>query len=561
MSDDYSPQAPPEAQVRMGRGFSIIWVVPIIALLIGGGLFYKALQEKGPVITITFPDAEGLEAGKTAIKFKDVEVGKVAGIALLPDLSGVEVTAEMKHSSEAYLTDKTQFWVVRARVAAGEVSGLGTLFSGAYIGCSPSKEGLAQRSFKGLVKPPVLTTGMPGRHFVLVARNLGSLDIGSPVYYRGIKVGQVVDYEFDEAKDAVLIRVFVHAPYHDKVFAKTRFWNAGGIDLSLDATGVKINTQSLVSIMLGGIAFDLQEYAQPGETARDDAQFKLYEDHDSSKQESYAVKTYYLMYFDESVRGLSPGAPVEIKGIKIGEVVRIELLYDQQKYDFSIPVLVMIEPERMNALITDKGNVLRGEKMEASIEDNFTDTHGVMRPQRLVDKGMRAQLKTGNLLTGQLYIDLDFHEKVEPVKLRIENGYVVFPTVAQPFERILQRVENILGQFEKVKFGDLGSDLKGTMNEIQLLLKSIRTITEDLGQKTMPQVNTETLPRLNGAISDLRRTLEGMDQTLGPDSALNYNVQRLSEEFVMTIRSLRSLVDYLERDPQALILGKEGEKK
>jgi paraquat-inducible protein B len=250
MSEEHSPQALPQAQVRKGRGFSIIWVVPIIALLIGGGMLYKAMKEKGPVITITFPDAEGLEAGKTAIKFKDVEVGKVVAISLLPDLSGVEVTAELKHNSEAY-----QFWVVRARVAAGEVSGLGTLFSGAYIGCSPSKEGLAKRSFTGLVKAPVLTAGLPGRHFVLVAKSLGSLDIGAPVYYRGIKAGQIVDYNFDETLDAVLINVFINAPYHDKVFADTRFWNAGGIDFSMNATGVKVDTQSLVSIMIGGIAF------------------------------------------------------------------------------------------------------------------------------------------------------------------------------------------------------------------------------------------------------------------------------------------------------------------
>jgi paraquat-inducible protein B len=329
----------------------------------------------------------------------------------------------------------------------------------------------------------------------------------------------------------------------------------------MNATGVKVDTQSLVSIMIGGIAFDLQEYAQPSEAAKEETQFQLYPDRDSSKQESYGLKSYFLMYFDESVRGLSPGAPVEIKGIKIGEVVRIELLYDLRKYDFRIPVLVMIEPERMNALVTADGKVLRGDKMEETIGGTMTESHGIMRPQRLVDKGMRAQLKTGNLLTGQLYIDLDFHEKVEPEKLRIDNGYMVFPTVPQPFERILQRVENILGQFEKVKFGDLGSDMQSTMEEVQLLLASIRTITDDLGKKTLPQVNTETLPRLNAAINDLRQTLDGIDQTIGADSALNYNVDRLSEEFILTIRSLRSLVDYLERDPQSLILGKEGEKK
>ncbi|MBW2476977.1 MAG: MCE family protein, partial [Deltaproteobacteria bacterium] len=202
----------PEAQIQTKRSFSVIWVVPIIALLIGGGLVFKALSEKGPTITIKFETAEGLEADKTKIKFKDVEVGKVVSIDLLDDLSGVVVKAEMSKEAEPFMTENTRFWVVRARVAAGEVSGLGTLFSGAYIGCSPSSEGKKQKHFTGLEKPPVLTEGLPGRHFVLEAETLGSLDIGAPVYYRGIKVGQVVQYDFDEQAEAVLIKVFINDP-------------------------------------------------------------------------------------------------------------------------------------------------------------------------------------------------------------------------------------------------------------------------------------------------------------------------------------------------------------
>jgi len=561
MSEEYSGNQPPMAQVQTGRGFSIIWVIPIIALLIGGWLAYKAMHEKGPEITITFADADGLEAGKTTIKYKDVEIGKVTAISLLPDLSGVEVTAEMKRNSESYLTDKTQFWVVRARVAAGEVSGLGTLFSGAYIGCDPSSEGLAKRSFNGLEKPPVLTGRLPGSHFLLRSKTLGSLDVGSPVYYRGIKVGKVVEYDFDANAESVLIKVFVNAPYHKHVYENSRFWNASGFDFSMDSTGIKVDTESLVSIMLGGIAFDLQEYADPGQPATEKTTFDLHKDHESSKKESYAIKSYYLMYFGQSVRGLSVGAPVEIMGIKIGEVVKIELTYDLQNNDFRVPVLVMIEPERMNALITEEGKVVHGEEMDQTIEGDFNQKQGVMRPQRLVDKGMRAQLKTGNLLTGQLYIDLDFHKDATPAKIEIEEGYLVFPTIPEPFERILQRVENILKQFEQLKLDKLSQDVGTTVKDLQELLQQLSVLMEAVNTKTMPEINKNTLPKINDSLDELRNTLAGIDQTLGSDSALNYNTKRLGEEFSLTIRSLRSLIDYLERDPQALILGKEGEKK
>jgi len=561
MSEEYAGSQPPEAKVQTGRGFSIIWVIPIIALLIGGTLAYKAMHEKGPEIIITFPDADGLEAGKTTIKYKDVEIGKVTGISLLPDLMGVEVKVEMKRDTEAYLTDKTLFWVVRARVAAGEVSALGTLFSGAYIGCDPSKDGLALRRFKGLEKPPVLTGRLPGGHFLLRSKTLGSLDIGSPVYYRGIRVGQVVEYDFDNTAESVLIKVFVKAPFHRNVYENSRFWNASGVDFSMDSGGVKMDTQSLVSIMLGGVAFDLQEYAEPGKPANEKTAFGLYKNQEDSKKESYAVKSYYLMYFDESVRGLSPGAPVEIMGIKVGEVVKIELTYDMQQNDFRVPVLVMIEPERMNALITEDGKVVKGQEMDETIEGGFNQQQGVMRPQRLVEKGMRAQLKTGNLLTGQLYVDLDFHKDAPSAKIRIEQGYLVFPTIPEPFERILQRVENILKQFEQLKVDKLGQEVGAAVKDLQELLKKLSTMAEAVNSETLPDINKKTLPKINESLDELKKTLAGIDQTLGADSTLNYNTRRLADEFSMTIRSLRSLIDYLERDPQALILGKEGEKK
>ncbi|MDH3809003.1 MAG: MlaD family protein [Desulfuromonadales bacterium] len=451
----------PEAKVQTKRSFSIIWVVPIIALLIGGWLTFKAMSEKGPEITITFETADGLVAGKTSVKFKDVDVGKVTKLELNDDASGVVATVEMTNNASSYLTDKTQFWVVRATVAAGEISGLGTLLSGAYIGCNPSTEGKKQTHYKGLEKPPILTADLPGRHFVLKSKELGSLDLGSPIYYRGIKVGQVVDYDFDETAEAVLFKVFIRDPFHKKVTDNTRFWNASGVDFTMDATGIKMDTQSLVSIMLGGVAFDLPEHAQQGEQAEEDKDFLLYEDRDASNEVTYNIKQYYLMYFNQSVRGLSPGAPVEILGIKVGEVVKVELLFDQTTLEFLIPVLVYFEPERLNLLITEEGKVARGTAKAEEIEATQKDKQGRnMVVKELVARGFRAQLKTGNLLTGQLFVDLANYPDAPPKELMTEQGYTVFPTIPAPFEQIVNRVDNILKKFEKVPFDKIGMDLQ-----------------------------------------------------------------------------------------------------
>ncbi len=537
----------PEARVQTRRSFSIVWVVPILALLIGGWMTLKALSEKGPEITISFETADGLEANKTAVKFKDVDVGKVTKIELNHDRSDVIVTVEMTPDAESYLTDKSEFWVVRAKVAAGEVSGLGTLLSGAYIGINPSTKGKRTQHYKGLEKAPILTAGLPGRHFILESKTLGSLDLGSPIYYRGIKVGQVVDYNFDEHAEAVLLKVFISDPFHKKVRTNTIFWNASGIDFSMDATGLKMDTQSLVSIMLGGIAFDQRKHELPFEQAEEDQEFLLYENQESSNEVTYNLRLYFMMYFEQSVRGLSPGAPVEIKGIKVGEVISVELQFNKKTLDFLIPVLVYIEPERLHALVTDEGKVVRGDAKEMNRGESLLQT------RMMIEKGYRAQLNTGNLLTGQLYIDLAYYPDAPVAEARQENGYTVFPTTPAPLEQLASRLDNILEKIEQVQFGKIGFELQSSIEALTKTLNEVKLMTGN--------INQETIPKISAALDSMNNTMTAIETTLGPDSALNYGARQVTSELSLAIRSLRSLLEYLERDPQALILGKEGDQK
>ena len=535
----------PEAIVRTKRSFSIVWVVPLVAILIGGWLAFKALSEKGPTITIKFLTAEGLEAGKTKIKHKDVEVGQVGNIALSKDLTHVVVTAELVHGAETWLTENTKFWVVRARVAAGEVSGLGTIFSGAYIGMEPSKEGKKSRAFKGLEIPPVLTAGLPGRHFLLRAERLGSLDVGSPVYYRQIKVGQVVAYKLDEDRIAVNIEVFIHAPHHRSVHKNTRFWNAGGLDVTVDADGIRVDSESFVTMMVGGVAFDTPANVEPGELAEEGAVFSLYENRQSIYERTYVQKSRYLLHFSGSVRGLSRGAPVEFRGIRVGEVIDVTLEYNEEQVELRIPVVIELEPER----ITYVGK-LTMEKEK--------------RLERLVRKGLRAQLKTGSLLTGQLLVDLDFHPEAPEAHIVFGGPYPEIPTIPRPLEEITMSLAQIVEKIEKLPLEEIGNDLRDTLRGTERIVNStelreaVQALKETLEQtqRLTASLNTEVMSRVNASLEHLERTLAGAESMVSPDSALQHELKKALQEVGDAARAIQNMTDYLERHPEALIRGK-----
>ena len=535
-SGSRNPSSTPEAIVRTKKGFSfsIVWLVPVVAALIGGWLVYKAFSEKGPTITITFETAEGLEAGKTKIKYKDVEVGQVESIDLVKDLSHVIVTAELNKGATPYLTENTRFWVVRARVAAGGVSGLGTIFSGAYIGIDPGKPGKQARSFKGLEIPPVITTGLPGAHFMLEAETLGSLDIGSPVYYRQIKVGQVVAYDLEKEGKAVDIKIFIHAPHHQVVHQNTRFWNASGLDVAVDASGIRVNTESFVTLMVGGIAFDTPTNLEPGTPAEEGAIFKLYESREKIFEKAYAERKPWLLHFDGSVRGLAVGAPVELQGIKIGEVTDITLEFDQQKMAFRIPVLVEVEPERIKFIARETEPSPLDRKRGMNI---------------LVEKGLRVQLKTGSLLTGQLLVSLDMYPDAPPAKINWDGRYPELPTIPTPMEEITRSVTRIVEKFEKLPLEQIGKDLRDTMAHLSK--------TSDDLQKLVQYLDSRVVPAANATLEQTQKTLIKVDRLLNADSPTGHELKRALGELADAARNISILMDYLERHPESVVFGKE----
>lgn len=550
-----APSEPiPEAVVRRG-GVSLVWLIPLLAVAIGVWLAVKTIAERGPTIQIEFKTASGLAAGQTKVKFKDVDVGQVTAVDVSADLKTVIVTAELKHVFADFLTENTRFWVERPRVSASGISGLETLLSGAFIALDPVTDGRQRREFKGLEEPPLFTTSEPGRRFVLRAPTLGSLNIGSPVYYRQIQVGQVAGYALDPDGQAVSIEVFVSSPHDALVSPQTRFWNASGIDFSLSSAGIKVDTLSLLSVLIGGVSFDTPETiaATPlgsGDPAQapgeEEWHFPLYSSRADAYAKTYARKERYLLFFDGSVRGLAIGAPVLLKGIDLGRVLDVQLQFGVEDAQFRLPVLIEIEPDRI------------------AILGDLDELGGRRMVERLVETGLRGQLKSSSLLTGDLYVDLDVYPEAKPALVARHGDYEVIPTLPAQLEALTTQIANILDKLERIPLDRIGEDLSQTAAGANALINSPelkRTLVELEGalagaRATAEQLNDRIAPELALTLQQTAATLKATSATMSENSALSIEMRRMFQEVSTAARSVRLMADYLERHPEALLKGK-----
>lgn len=535
-----SPGLPQPARKRRARWLpSLVWLIPIVAAVVGISLLVNTLTSRGPDITVTFRTAEGLTPGKTAVRYKDVDIGLVKSVRLASDRSHVLASIELTKDAENFAVKDTRFWVVRPRFAISGVSGLETLLSGAYIGVDAGKSSESRRSFTGLEVPPVVTADASGRQFVLRAQDLGSLDIGSPVYYRRVPVGQVVAYQLEPNGRDITLRVFVNKPYDKLVTADTRFWHASGVDLKLDAGGLKLSTQSLVTVLLGGVAFQAPDNTSAHEAAAENTQYLLASDQaEAMKEPEELAPTLAVLNFDQSVRGLSPGAPVDFRGVIVGQVRSIGIEYQRDKKAFRMPVVVELYPSRMGFRERDVADEARKRTIV----------------QALVKRGMRAQLRTGNLLTGQLYVALDFFPKAPPAKdIDLDAPMPEFPTTPGTFDELQAKLGDIVNKIDKVPFEQIGQDARTAIVSMNKMLET--------ADKLVAQLNGDVAPQVLAALQDARKTLTAANGTLASDAPLQQDTRRMMQELTRTAVSLRALTDYLERHPEALLRGKAEDKR
>ena len=550
-----------EPLVRERNVPSLIWLIPILTAIIGGWLIVHTFSDRGPLVTITFRTADGIEVEKTRIKYKSLNIGVVEGVSFSPDFSKVEVRARLNKDAGNFLRRDTRFWVVRPTLSARGISGLGTLLSGAFIELEPG-EGAPQSLFVGLESPPVLHADAAGKRITLLARQLGSVERGSSLIYQGIPAGEVLGYEMANDTRNVLIHAFIKAPYDGLLRSNTRFWNGSGIDLSVGPDGLRLKTESLQSLLFGGIGFDTPDGQDAGVEDISGLVFTLHDDLKSIKDELYTNKIRYVLYFEDSVRGLAVGAPVEFKGIKVGSVLDVRLDYDERNSSFRIPVLIEIEPER----IADRGQLMKRSPKEAF--------------QVLVKRGLRARLQTGSLLTGQLYVDLDMQPKA-PLRLaKVNRPEPELPTIrGSGMEQAVASVGAIVSKLDQIDFAGIGAELHGTLKGTNTLvnepalqssltdlaasLASLRGILRVVDSRAEPITSNleQALLSARDTLDKTKATMTLVDGVIAPDAPMYHHALRLVEELTNTTRSLRYLIDMLERNPQALILGKKPEKQ
>jgi paraquat-inducible protein B len=530
---EQKPDAPelPEAVVatRSRWRMQLVWLVPIVALAIGGWLAVKAVLEQGPTITISFKTGEGLEAGKTKIKFKNVDVGIVKTVTLSPDSKRVVATADITKDATKLLRDDTRFWVVRPRISGGTVSGLSTLLSGSFIGMDVGNSDKARRGFVGLEVPPVLSSDVPGREFILKSNDMGSLDVGSPIFYRRLQVGQIADYRLDPDGKGVTLRAFINVPYDRFVKRDTRFWHASGMDVVVDTNGVRVRTQSLVSIIVGGLAFETPDdsLAQPAAAAN--TEFTLFEDQAEALKRHDRIVEPYMVNFTESVRGLTVGAPVEFRGIVVGQVTGIYTRFDPVSRQLSIPVEFNLFPERFTS------RYQRGKKGGRLTE------HPHQLADLLVEHGLRAQLRTGNLLTGQLYIALDFFPGAAKAKVDWASNPPELPSTPGALQSLQDSMTRLMARLNTIPLEAIGKNTQETLASANALLL---------------RLDAEVLPQADSTIAAAHAALDSANNALRPGSAIQQNTSDAMQELARTAAAFRTLADYLERHPESLIRGK-----
>jgi paraquat-inducible protein B len=562
------PPPPPtplaEAVLHQRPRFQLIWLIPAVALLVAGYLAWDTIRSRGPMITLSFPTADGLQAGQTKVRHKAVELGTVQSITLSDDLSHVNVRVQMRREAIPELTDKARFWVVRPRLSGGNVSGLDTLLSGAFIELDPGSpeqmaEGQPRRAFEGLDDPPAVRSDEPGTTYVLQASRIGGITTGSPVLYRDEVVGEVLRWAFGPQGQGFFITIFVRKPYDSFIHEASQFWNGSGVTLDLGADGISVRLGSLQALLTGAVAFDTDGDARTTPVSKPGATFHMYRNQPGAAAAGYKRRLTFATRFRGSVRGLALGAAVEMYGITIGTVTGVKLQFDPAGKDSFVEVRFEIQPERILAA------------SEIDSENPLDVT------RNMVHRGLRMTLHTVSYLTSQLVLSMDFVPDAEPAEVStLADGTVLLPSQASGLEGLTAGASQVIQKLSQVPFDKIGRDLDTLLSSAATiangpeLRRSIATLSATLVQvqDLVRKVDTAASPalkdlpaiadNLNTALARTAKLVASADAAYGSNSGVLRDVERLLAQFSDAARSVRLLADYLAQHPESLIQGRTG---
>jgi paraquat-inducible protein B len=553
------PAEPPLAHARHRHRFSLVWLIPIVAALIAAYLGYRTISERGPLITITFSTGAGLTAGQTTVQHKSVALGTVERVRLAADMKQVIVSVRMNAESTPRLTDHAAFWVVRPRLTAGSISGLETVISGAYIEFDPGDPGgKPQREFAGLDEPPGVRSDEPGRTFTIMARRLGSLNAGAPIFYRDMPVGEVLSHDQPGLTGPVPVHIFIRKPFDDFVRQDSHFWNVSGLSVGLGPTGVHVEVASLQAVLSGGIAFDTPGTSADQKPAPANAKFELYPDYQTAQAAGLHTHIPLVVYTTDSVSGLSRGSSVEFLGLQIGLVTEVKLEL-QPSGEARVRIAFDVQPERV---FPDS---------EIHLEQTG------QLAQNLVARGLRVQIATSNYITGQRELSLAFFPDAPPATVGREGDAFVLPSQPGDFASILSSAGQFMGKLNQLPLNQIAESLNGTLKsldstvsspELKQALTSLSgtLVTVQDAVRKIDNGLTPTLARLpaiaqqlQDAVGRANRVLSSVDQGYGANSDFKRDVDRLMWQVNDTARSIRLLADFLDRHPEALIRGRTGQ--
>jgi paraquat-inducible protein B len=542
-NDEPQEEQPEEPRARLrAQPFSLVWLVPIGAVALVVWLAWRSLSDRGPAVTISFRNAEGLQAGQTKVQHRNVDLGTVESLELTSDMSRVIVHARMKRAATDHLTTNTRFAIIAPHVGVGGISGLSTIVSGSYIEMYPGKPGEPKRDFVGLGEPPVLQPDTRGRSFTLLANDLGSLTRGSPISYRGVTIGEVEDYSLRPGNQGVTVTAFIRSPHEDLVHPETRFWNAGGVDLTLGSQGLRIRANSWEQLLSGGIAFDTPDEALSKPASNPGSVFGLYDNRRAAERAPLGPTLIYVADFEGNQRNLDAGTAVELQGVEVGEVTQAHLTYDDRHHTLVTRATFYIDPQRVHIM-----NMPRPAN---------SDPQEAVRQWigKLVGDGLRAQVSSASFLTGIKLVGLEMVPNAPRASLEREGDYVKMPSTSSgDLTAVLQNLQNVLKNIDRATSGpQLGHALQSLDDTLSRLDKVTRDIEPDI---------KSLIKSLRDTADSAQNTLNTVQGLMGNTAPTGTDLPRLMRELTEAARSVRGLADYLDRHPESLLRGRKGDDK
>jgi len=535
-----SDETPVQATIKKQKKISAIWIIPILALFIGAWMLFQYIDNKGTEITINMPTAEGIKVGKTEIRSLNVKVGIVTSVTLSENYDHIQIKAQMNKDSQRMLNDKTQFWVVKPRVGSEGISGLDTILSGAYIQIQPGDSKTKKLTFEALDLPPVAPLGSKGKRVILSHNNAGKLSVGDPVSYQGFTVGRVEKTSFDLKTKKALYQLFIFEPYDDLLLSGSQFWLTSGVDVQLNADGIKVQVDSLQSLVSGGVTFGIPAGERAGTPfASDVVKLPLFDNYEQVQNGLYKQYVKFIMEFDETIRGLTVGAPVEYRGIRIGTVL-------QAPYDMMVPqgdtssvkIQVLIKIELGRLFNADRNLSLSN--FRETIEEHFKS-------------GLKGQLKSGNLLTGALFIDTEFDTPNPDFKITKVGEYDVFPTKKGGLAMIQQQISSFMDKFNKIPLNEVAGSMTETMNSLNQTLTSANNTFDKLNE-IISQKEIQTIP------ADVQTSLQQLQQTLAgfsPNSVMYNDLEQTLDKVEKVMLELQPVLKQINDKPNSLIFGED----